>query len=118
MSGVNGRKLPSATFVFSFILITTTLFSILIPILFFLCFNVSKCTRSIGGFAYSQGLGSEIVEIFCKLVIVRVHACVFLRSLLLGCVSKTKEQTVLMEFLEQQEVLCQKQCTGPDSEGP
>lgn len=71
-----------------------------------------------GDFAYSQGLGSEIVEVFWKLVIVRIRACVCLRSLLQGCVSKTKEQTVLMEFLEQQEVLSQKQCTGPDSEGP
>lgn len=38
----------------------------------------------------------------------RVHVRVCLRSLLQGCVSKTKEQTVLMEFLEQQEVLSQK----------
>lgn len=44
-----------------------------------------------------------------------LHVRVCLRSVLQGCVSKTKEQTVLMEFLEQREVLSQKQCTSPDS---
>lgn len=49
----------------------------------------------------------------------RVCLCVCLRSVLQGCVSKTKEKkTVLMEFLEQQEVLSQKQGTSPDFEGP